>query len=251
MNILAFDAATNACTAALQVGDVIFSRHEIAPSQHGKLMLPMIQDLLSEANITVDQLNIIAFGCGPGSFMGVRLATATAQGLAFGLAIPVIPISTLQTLSQSMFNANVDVGVFAHQSHSTAKGSGSASDRPHLVAAAWDARMHEMYWGLYQVDQHGIMQPKQADALCTPSTIDTTTISAVACSFVGNAWGVYEKDLPALLFSKAITVQTDIYPDAKAMLAIAQSKYLNNEMISPENAHPHYLRHHVVHTTSK
>lgn len=228
MIILAFDTSTNACTVALQIDDTIFSRHEIAPSQHAKLILSMIQDLLLEAKITVNELDAVAFGCGPGSFIGVRLATATAQGLAFGLTIPLIPISTLQTLAQTAFFS---------------KGG--------VVASAWDARMHEIYWGLYQADSHDIMQPKQIDALCMPSTIDIETISQVPCVFAGNAWGVYEKDFPPQLFLKAIVKRTDIYPDAKAMLAIAKSKYLNNEIVSPENAHPHYLRHHVVHTTAK
>ena len=79
INILAFDTATNACSAALQVDGKIYSRHEIAPQQHAKLILPMIQDLLSEAKINLSDLTVIAFGCGPGSFMGVRLATATAR----------------------------------------------------------------------------------------------------------------------------------------------------------------------------
>lgn len=100
-NILAFDTATNACTVALQVGAKVYARHEIAPSQHAKLLLPLINDLLSEAKINLSDLNAVAFGCGPGSFMGVRLATATAQGLAFGLNIPLISISTLQILAQT------------------------------------------------------------------------------------------------------------------------------------------------------
>lgn len=224
-NILAFDTATNACTVALQVGAKVYARHEIAPSQHAKLLLPLINDLLSEAKINLSDLNAVAFGCGPGSFMGVRLATATAQGLAFGLNIPLISISTLQILAQTAGGKN--------------------------VVAGWDARMDEIYWGFYGCDEKGVMQAKQDDALCTPAAIDTNTIFNVPFMLAGNAWSVYKEKLPIQIFSQASEIQTELYPDAKAMLTIATAKYLQNEIVSPENAHPHYIRHHVVHTTLK
>ena len=222
MNLLAFDTATNACTVALQANDRIFSRHEIAPSQQASLILPMIQQLLLEANMALSDLDAIAFGCGPGSFMGVRLATATAQGLGFGLHIPLIPVSTLQTLAQT---------------------AGGAS----TVIAAWDARMDELYWGIYRADQRGVMQTQKEDVLSAPGDIDIAEFSTVGFKLVGNAWSVYEKQLPAVLFSQGTSMQTELYPDAKAMLTIASQKYLQKEIISSENAHPHYLRHQVVH----
>ena len=208
--ILAFDTATDACTAALIVGDKIYARFEIAPRLHASLLLPMIQDLLSEANIKLSEVNAIAFGCGPGSFMGIRLATGMAQGLAFGLSIPVIPISTLQVIAQA-----------AHEKTGAKK-----------IISGWDARMHEIYWGFYACDDKGIMQPQQEDALCTPDELDKNSWAELGCTFAGN------------IFSD------DTYPDAKAMLTIAVSKYNLNEIVSPENAHPHYVRH-VVYTTAK
>lgn len=207
MNILSFDTATDACSAALLVGDNVFSRFEIAPRQHAKLLLPMIQDLIHEAKINLSNIDVIAFGCGPGSFMGVRLATGIAQGLAFGLQIPVIPVSTLQVIAQAAYEKTQNK----------------------KIVSGWDARMHEVYWGFYACDSYGLMQAQQEEALCTLDKIDRDAFSAVGSTFAGN------------IFSD------DTYPDAKAMLAIALSKYLRNEIVSPENAHPHYLRHHVVH----
>ncbi|MCX7120981.1 MAG: tRNA (adenosine(37)-N6)-threonylcarbamoyltransferase complex dimerization subunit type 1 TsaB [Gammaproteobacteria bacterium] len=224
LSILTFDTATNACTVALQVGDRLYSRHEIAPQQHAKLILPMIQAVLAEAQINLSDLTAIGFGCGPGSFMGVRLATATAQGLGFGLNIPLISVSTLQTLAQTTFSKDA------------------------CILAGWDARMDEIYWGVYAPDEKGVMQAKQADALCTPANIDINAFPEVPFKLVGNAWSVYKEKLSPPIFSKACESQTELYPDAKAMLTIATSKYLNNEIVSPENAHPHYLRHRVVHT---
>ncbi|OGT44589.1 MAG: tRNA (adenosine(37)-N6)-threonylcarbamoyltransferase complex dimerization subunit type 1 TsaB [Gammaproteobacteria bacterium RIFCSPHIGHO2_12_FULL_38_11] len=236
MNILAFDTATNACSAALQVDGKIYSRHEIAPQQHAKLILPMIQDLLSEAKINLSDLTVIAFGCGPGSFMGVRLATATAQGLGFGLTIPLIPVSTLQTLAQTVIIPFEKGGQFC-----AAKPGG-------FIVSGWDARMDEIYWGFYESDENGIMQSKRENALCTPENIDINAFSKVPFKLVGNAWSVYKEKLSPSIFSQASDIQTELYPDAKAMLTIAISKYLNNEIVSPENAHPHYIRHRVVHT---
>jgi len=202
-NILAFDTATQACTVALQVGEKLFLQHVIAPQMHAKKMLPMIQALLDEANIALSAIHAIAFGSGPGSFMGVRLATGMAQGLAFGLQLPVIPISTLQVIAQT-----------AHEKKPVSK-----------IIAGWDARMNEVYWGSYVCDETGVMQPQQADALCTLEEIDKDSLAKLGFAFAGN------------IFSD------DTYPEAKAMLTIANQKYRDNELISPENAHPHYVRH--------
>lgn len=203
MTILCFDVATDACTVALQVGDRVFSRHDIAPRKHAQLLLPMIQDLLCEAKITLSDLQAIAFGCGPGSFMGVRLATGMAQGLAFGLSIPVMPISTLQVIAQAAFEK-----------------TGAKK-----IVSGWDARMHEVYWGKYVCDDHGVMQPQQEDALCTLEKIDTVSLGALGFTFAGN------------IFSD------NTYPEATAMLTIALLKYAHGDVVSPENAHPHYVRH--------
>lgn len=205
--ILSFDTATEACSAALHVDKKIFSRFQIAPRQHASLLLPIIQSLLEEAHITLKDLQAIALGVGPGSFMGVRLAVGMAQGLAFGLSIPVIPISTLQLIAQT-----------AHEKSGVKK-----------VLTGWDARMHEVYWGFYAVDDHGLMQPQQEDALCAPEKLDINSYSAVGCALAGN------------IFSD------NTYPEAGHMLAIAVSKYLSGDVISPETVQPHYIRHHVVH----
>lgn len=202
-NILSFDTATDACSAALLVENRAFSRFDIAPRQHAKLLLPMIQDLLQEAKINLSDIDVISFGCGPGSFMGVRLATGIAQGLAFGLQVPVIPVSTLQIIAQTAYEKT----------------------RAQKIVAGWDARMNEIYWGFYVCDDNGLMQAQQEDALCTLEKIDKPALSAIGSRFAGN------------IFSD------DTYPDSKAMLAIALSKYLCNEIVSPENAHPHYVRH--------
>lgn len=223
MNILAFDTATHACTIALSVGGKVTARHDIAPKEHASLLLPQIQALCDEASFDLAKLNAIAFGAGPGSFMGVRLATAMAQGLGFGLNVPLIPISTLQILAQTAFEKTGEKD----------------------MVVGWDARMDEIYWGLYHIDASGIAQPVTLDQLSRPKAVDIKSHAALGFCLVGNAWSVYANELPPQ-FHAAASRFTDFYPDAKAMLTIAMQKYQRGETVLPALAHPHYLRHHVA-----
>lgn len=221
MNILTFDTATEACSVALQCGDTVYFRHEIAPQQHAKLLLPMIQSLILEAKMKLSDLTVIGFGCGPGSFMGVRLATAMAQGLGFGLQISLIPISTLQVLAQTAYQKT----------------------QKEKILAGWDARMHEIYWSVFHCDAQHIMQPVTEDRLTAPALVDTSFLDKIAL-LAGNAWQSYSTQLPDVFL--AMQKITNIYPEATAMLTIVISKYLSGDTIAADHAHPHYIRHSVV-----
>ncbi|HLD84858.1 MAG TPA: tRNA (adenosine(37)-N6)-threonylcarbamoyltransferase complex dimerization subunit type 1 TsaB [Coxiellaceae bacterium] len=216
--ILTFDTATHACSAALDTGERQFSQFEIAPRQHAQLLLPMIKKLFDDAGVQLKQLKVIGFGMGPGSFMGVRLATATAQGLAFGLQIPVIPISTLQTVAQTAYEK-----------------TGAKK-----VAAGWDARMNEIYWGVYAVDDKNLMQPVIEDQLSQPTLIDVPADAVL----VGNAWSVYRDQLSRE--TRALSREENIYPEAKIMLSITREKYNNGKVVSPDVVRPHYIREKVA-----
>src|SRR5579871_1229278 len=99
--ILAFDTSSQVCSVALLNGETITSSYQIAPMQQAKLILPMIQKIIKAANITLDELDAIAYGCGPGSFTGMRVANSVAQGLGFAKHLPLIRISSLAILAQS------------------------------------------------------------------------------------------------------------------------------------------------------
>ena len=223
MKILAFDTATAACTVALMIGGEINERFEIAPQRHAELILPMIDNVLSEAGINLQAAGCIAFGQGPGSFMGVRIAAGIAQGLAFSADLPVIPVSTLQTLAQT-----------AYQQTKSSE-----------VIAGWDARMNAIYWGIYELEQDGsqIMTPLQADALDPPETLIIPATQNWLLA--GNAWSAYSKQLPPVLDSYAKI--TDIFPRAKAMLAIAAVKYSEGKVRNALEIEPVYLRDKVAH----
>lgn len=134
--ILAIDTSTEACSAALYANGKMTSRYEIAPQRHAALLLPYCNELLAEANITPADLSAVAFGRGPGSFTGVRIAAAAAQGIAIAHRIPVIPVSSLQILAQVAFEENQCAKVYV----------------------GIDARMGEIYFGKFEVKHH-IMEP--------------------------------------------------------------------------------------------
>lgn len=135
MKLLAVDAATEACSVALLTGDSIYERHVVSPRGHAQRLLNMVDEVTTEAGMTLKSLDAIAFDRGPGSFTGVRVGTSVTQGLAFGADLPVIPVSSLATIAQ---------GVWRETGHTQ-------------VLSVIDARMGEVYWGYY-IAKEGVME---------------------------------------------------------------------------------------------
>lgn len=128
MKLLALDTSSEGCSAALLVDGRVSERFDLAPRGHTRLLMPMIRELLSEQDLVPADLDALAFACGPGSFTGLRIATGVVQGLAWGLDLPVLPVSSLATVALGAMDT-LDVN----------DGDG--------VAVAFDARMGEVYWG--------------------------------------------------------------------------------------------------------
>lgn len=137
INLLAIDTATDACSVALYLHEQMFQRFCIAARAHTRLLLPLIDDLLKEADISLADIDAFAFGRGPGSFTGIRIACSVIQALSFGTDKPVVPVSTLHALAQG-----------------AARTSGVTQ-----VFASLDARLESLYWGLFEMGAEGIMQP--------------------------------------------------------------------------------------------
>jgi tRNA threonylcarbamoyladenosine biosynthesis protein TsaB len=129
VKLLAIDAATEACSAALLVDGALLARYEVIGRGHAERLLPMVDELLAEAGLSLNALDALAFGRGPGAFTGVRIAVGLAQGLAFGAGLPVVPVSNLAALGRLALDEASAAGVLV--------------DR---ALACLDARMNEVYW---------------------------------------------------------------------------------------------------------
>ncbi|MBA2409722.1 MAG: tRNA (adenosine(37)-N6)-threonylcarbamoyltransferase complex dimerization subunit type 1 TsaB [Gammaproteobacteria bacterium] len=221
MKLLAVETATEGCSAALAIDGEIVTRFEIAPRRHAELILPMCESLLVQAEIKLSQLDAIAFGRGPGSFTGVRIAAGIAQGLAFGLDLPVVPVSTLAALAQEIMT---EVG-------------------KKNVLAALDARMGEIYWGCYRRDEQGSAQLIGAEHVSKAGDVavaDHTWYGA------GSGWSAYGDTLTQRLASSLERYDGDRLPRAVYIAKLAKIAFTQGLAVAAEQAQPVYLRNNVA-----
>tara|TARA_R110002153_G_scaffold6556_10_gene30003 strand:- start:12511 stop:13197 length:687 start_codon:yes stop_codon:yes gene_type:complete len=220
MNILVIDTATEACSVALEVNEQVFHRFEVCPQQHSQRILPMIDEVLKEAKVTLQDLDYLAFGRGPGSFTGVRIATGVLQGLALGTGHKVVGISTLAAMAQQAYEQN----------HSE------------QVTAAIDARMSEVYFGQYKLEQN-VMTLIGVEQVVPPEQGAELLTNGTKMAGVGTGWQAY----PDLNTAAKIEVLADIlYPNALYMLPLAKSLIANGQAVDVDEIQPVYLRDKVT-----
>ena len=222
MKLLALETATEACSAALYIDGELNELYELAPRRHAELILPMADALLKQAGMSLSQMDAIAVGRGPGAFTGVRIAISVAQGIAFGADLPVLPISSLAALAQGMYR---ETG-YTH------------------ALAAMDARMHEVYYGLYVAGDKGVMQACAEEGVRTPHELDVP--EAGPWYGVGSAWSAYAPELSTRLGDGVRLWREDFFPRARDVAALAAKAYLRGEAVSAEAALPVYLRDKVA-----
>lgn len=226
MKILALETATEACSVALWIDGEVRERFEVAPRRHTELALPWAEQLLADAGVRKSQLDAIACGRGPGAFTGVRLAVALAQGLAFALDRPVLPVSTLAALA-------ADAG---------------AAEGERIVAAI-DARMGEIYLAEYVADgAHGLHET-QAEHLVAPG--DAVRASNEPCIGVGTGFAAVEGVLAARLASQLTRCDATALPHAAAIARLAALAFARGEAIAPDALEPAYLRNKVALTLAE
>lgn len=220
--ILGIDAATEACSASLLVGDDILFRYELAPREHTRKLLPMVQSLIAEAGIQLSEVDAVACGQGPGSFTGVRIGIAAAQGLAFGINCPLIGISNLQLLAQGAYRVQGET----------------------RVLTALDARMQEVYFAAY-AREHEVWVAKVPEQVIAPATImHDLDLSASWCA-VGTGFTEYAEPLNALFKTPKRCAQADL-PNAQDLLPLAKNLWLQGKVSTPETLEPTYLRNDVT-----
>jgi len=219
----AVETATEACSAALYCNGEFTSRYIVEPRAHARELLPMLDELMLEADIKPLQLDAIAFGRGPGAFTGVRIATAAAQAIALAANIDTIPVSTLLTIARRCY-----------REHGYEK-----------VAVAIDARMGEVYWGAFQ-NLHAEPELVGTEMVCSPLSVPSLDPSWIAA---GTGWKSYAAQLKHNKAERVAAVEP--FPHALDILAHGIGQYNLNETVSPADARPVYLRNNVAKTEAQ
>ncbi|MHB1676997.1 MAG: tRNA (adenosine(37)-N6)-threonylcarbamoyltransferase complex dimerization subunit type 1 TsaB [Sulfuriferula sp.] len=217
MKILAFDTATEYCSAALWLDGELLERAVHAGQTHSQCLLPQCQSLLAEAGLGLVNLDGIAFGMGPGSFTGLRIACAVAQGLAFAADLPVIGINSLQAMAAA-----------------------SGGDK---VIACLDARMGEVYHAAYERAEDDWVE-LGPPAVCKPAEVPRPTGDGwLGC---GSGFAVYAEVLIPRYGAALASVVSDIYPPARQIAALAAKQFMLGRGFAPELAVPLYIRNKVA-----
>ncbi len=214
--ILALDASTDACSAAISIDGCFISRYELAARSHTQRMLPLVDELLQEADIRLNDVDAIAYGAGPGSFTGLRICLGFVQGLAFSVNKPVIPISSLAMVANAMFKKY------------------ECRD----VTVIQDARMGEVYLGRWILEGDNCIS-HDGDRLLKPEDIKLYDSSLL----VGQGQALLPlQTLDEFTGSRIIG---DVYPNAKDALPLALDAFCHKQWLNPNQAEPTYLRNEV------
>lgn len=218
MKLLALETSTEACSVALHHEGRIFARFRHAPRLQTELLLPMIDEVLAEAGLSLKAVDALAYSRGPGAFTGVRIAAAAVQALAFARDLPVLAVSSLQVLAQGALRVH-------------------GAQRALCV---FDARMDEVYAGAYAL-QDGLMQPLDVDHLCSPAKLPSTLRGEFFVA--GNGLAVYE----TVLREQCHFLGSDagLFPAAEDMVPLALALHAQGAAQAAELALPVYLRDEV------
>lgn len=222
MRLLAIDTSGDTCSAALLRGEELSMILELAPRRHGELILDMMARLLAEAGLTLRDLDALAFGRGPGSFTGVRIAAAVAQGAAFGADIGVIGVSTLAALAQV---------------HHRATGHGR-------ILAALDARMGEVYWGAYRVGANGLVEQEGEEQVVAPGAVPVP--QGGGWYGVGSGFETYGAELTSALGAALEGSDPQRACEAGDIARLGAEAWRRGEVVAPEFGLPVYLRDQVT-----
>lgn len=217
-NILAIETSSEACSAALSVNGVVYERTEHAPRQQSSLILPMIEAVLDEAGLDRSEISAVGFGRGPGAFTGVRIATGVAQGIAYAVDCPAVPVSSLQALAASVKGA---------------------------CLVATDARMGEIYCAVYD-DQNQLLGEEHV-----LKPLDWALPDTGDWLLVGDGWSAYETDLMPKVSHLSVQKSGVDFVRAQAILELTIEALSRGEGLPAERALPVYLRDNVAQKSKK
>ena len=216
MKFLALETSSERGSLAVINGSAIIERWIETPRAQTSRLLPLTKELLSEASLNLSDLDGIAFGRGPGSFTGLRVATAIAQGIGLSAALPILPISSLAALAQQ-----------AYHEHDLSQ-----------VLVCVDAHMGEVYWAAFEI-QDGLAVPSLPESLTVPQVVSWKGLGPWGAA--GNGCQVYSKTLASLL-SGADQVLPGLRPRARDLFSQAKADLVAGRAQAAEQVKPAYLR---------
>jgi tRNA threonylcarbamoyladenosine biosynthesis protein TsaB len=243
VKILALDAATEACSAALLVDGEVSERFEVLGRGHAERLLPMVQEVLAEAGVALAAVDAIAFGRGPGSFTGLRIGAGVTQGLAFGAGCRVVPVSDLAALA--------------------ARAAVARGER--FVLACLDARMSQVYWAAYDCLDPAAPVALTPEAVSDPGDVagDIPVFLSPPSAPSSAAAGKEKKECPlffgaghglsaypalhTLLGPRLGGYDADLLPHAREIALLGAREFARGGSVDPELAVPVYLRNEVAH----
>ncbi|MFQ3281825.1 tRNA (adenosine(37)-N6)-threonylcarbamoyltransferase complex dimerization subunit type 1 TsaB [Reinekea sp.] len=222
-NILSIDTSGEYCSIALLTPEQNYTFHQHRPREHANILLTEVEKLLTQAEMSIQQLDAVVYGRGPGSFTGIRIAAGVAQGIAMAVKCPIIPVSTLQSLAWSAAQQN--------------------------IASSWvalDARMSEVYFAVYKLNNERVPELDTAERVLPPKHI-TETLSD-GSSLIGNGWKAGYELSPKIAEAVETSDIHILVPNAldSAQLALALYQQDKSVAVSPELALPTYLRDNVT-----
>jgi len=214
--LLAFDTSTEALSIAVRHGDQLLEHSGTGGAQSSASLIPLIQQLLAAAGLSLRELDAIAFGRGPGSFTGLRTACSVAQGLGYGAGVRLLPIDTLHAVAEE-----------AHDRFGATR-----------VVAVLDARMDQVYAAGYDF---GVEWSASEAELLAPEAV----VLPEGWVLAGNAFAAYGERLPRA------TARHEVLPTAAAMLRLAPALLAAGRTVAPAEAWPLYVRDKVAQTTEE
>jgi tRNA threonylcarbamoyladenosine biosynthesis protein TsaB len=221
-NCLAIETATSHCSIAAcvdeQVEIVRLTDHRASSRQ----LYQAVNEVFANLGLMPAMLDCVAFGCGPGSFTGIRIAAAAAQGIAFAQSVPVCRVSTLAAMAVAAKSV--------------------AGGMP--VAVCMDARQAEVYLGVYGWDPSGQPVPLQPDALLRPTEFSLEGRQGPMLA-IGNGWSAWP-ELHERNRALIVDVLPDVWPDALSVLNIARGQFAAGQFVAPAEALPNYIRNQVT-----
>lgn len=213
--LLAIDTSTERASVALAVGEQIYHAERGNMREHAQYILPMVLELLTRANVTMDSLDGIVMGQGPGSFTGLRIACSVVKGLAYAHDLPVYPVSGLAAIAEEVFYAEAECS---------------------QVLTLIDARMHEVYWDCYRAE--GVHFENRVGAISSLALPNDEPLIIAGVGFEA-----YVSALPEAIQRQCIQ-QRVVFPEARAMIRLVRSGRAN--AVTAGEALPVYVRNQVV-----